>query len=425
MATYSDPSELQYMKGGVIDSNSQFYYKDLTSFNYEHRIKLDPEGETRMDIRNQIPPHHLSQAIIKELPQDNNLDAFEKADIQSEFTKQYSLHKYQQLLQREKDIGEIVSGNFKVIRDDIQKEKDDLKETLTRIVRDTLIFSKNNNPINSMLPNHISDLITKIKSDQHINVSISSLNMSSISKGTTKSIKKYESHPFLKSLGLDLNNLNLNNINIDVEKAYKSVKSWNTIRKDAHEVIKYLVVNEIMGVEEKRASQKVGRLNTKIKVYKTKKRESQIKYQKEQEEGLQADALKPRRMKIKEIKPDDKPKERPRSTIKPRTAPSITAPSTNSPPIKEIRVSERLLRDQRTKSKKKKNVPKEKVRYQYNSYKHVDKILNFIKQSDELSGNPAVLNHFLNIKNKKKMDALTHKLLMKNKLEVANDSFKN
>lgn len=407
MSAYPYPSELQYMKGGFIDSNSQFFYKDLTSFNYDHRIKLDPDKETKMDIRNQIPVHHLSQSIIKELPETNDLNAFEKADTQSEFTKQCSLHRYQLLLQKEKDIAAIVKTNFKAIKDSIQKEKDELKQSLTKIIRDTLVFSKNNNPMNSMLPNHISEIITKIKTDKNINISISSLNISSISKGSkasTKSIKKYESHSFLKSLGLDFKHLTHDNINIDIEKAYEYVKSWNTTRKDVNDVIKYLVVNEIMSVEEKKASKKVERLNKKIKKYKEKKKENHMKYKKELEEAMKADDLVKPRMTIKQLKLEKRSK----SGLKPSTAPMK----------KETKISERLLRNPKSKLRRKKDEPKEKVRYQYNAYQHVDKILNFISNSDELSDNPAVCKHFLNIKNKKRMDDLTQKLIMKNRLEV-------
>ena len=43
-------------------SNSLRHYRNISSFNYEHSIRLNPLGETKtMDIRNQFPlsPHRL------------------------------------------------------------------------------------------------------------------------------------------------------------------------------------------------------------------------------------------------------------------------------------------------------------------------------------------------------------------------------
>ena len=76
MASLNGPSDLQYLKDCNIQSNSKIVYKDITSNNYENRIKLDPENETKMDIRNYIPLNHLSQTIIKEYPEEIN--AFDK-----------------------------------------------------------------------------------------------------------------------------------------------------------------------------------------------------------------------------------------------------------------------------------------------------------------------------------------------------------
>ena len=47
-------------------SNSQSHYQDIIPYNYEHRIRLNPSGEsTTMDIRNHIPIFHINKTIIK------------------------------------------------------------------------------------------------------------------------------------------------------------------------------------------------------------------------------------------------------------------------------------------------------------------------------------------------------------------------
>ena len=47
-------------------SNSQKHYKDISNYNYDHRIKLNPTGEYKtMDIRSQIPTNHIHDSCIK------------------------------------------------------------------------------------------------------------------------------------------------------------------------------------------------------------------------------------------------------------------------------------------------------------------------------------------------------------------------
>ena len=131
-----------------------------------------------------------------------------------------------------------------------------------------------------MLPNSITGMITKIKEDKGLNISVNSLNISQMSKNSSRSVKKYESNAFLKALGIDLLNLSPDNIKIDIDQAYNFILNWKTDR-NIREVIRYKVVNEIMSVEEKRASQRVEKLNKKIAVYKHKKKEQGMKLKKE------------------------------------------------------------------------------------------------------------------------------------------------
>ena len=68
-------------------SNSQVHYKDISSFDYEHRIRLNPSGEAKtMDIRNQIPVSHIRDSFVKSelsCPKNNNqATAYEKAEIE-------------------------------------------------------------------------------------------------------------------------------------------------------------------------------------------------------------------------------------------------------------------------------------------------------------------------------------------------------
>ena len=390
------PSDLQYMLGGKANSNSKFFYKDITSNNYEDRIKLDPVSEPKMDIRNQIPVHHLTQAVVKEFP--DGIDAFEKADYEAEITKQVSLQKYQTLLQKEKDIGELVSKRFKKIRDDFHSEKDKLREELTNLIKDALKFSKKNNPMISMLP----------KALDHVNTSFNVSDVS-LSRVSTRSVKKYESNLFLKELGIDLQNLSPDNIKIDIDKAYEFIKHWRTDR-NINEVLRYKVVNEIMSVEEKRASQKVEKLNIKLKEYKHKKKENE-KMKKELEEA----------MKKEEDKKDPKLKMKMKMLKSVQNHKKFEDKDAKGPKV-EVKKTYTGEKGPRRRRKKKEEVNKPKTKVNLNSYEHVDKVLSFIRQSDNLSENPNVCKHFLNIKYNKKMDDLTKKMLAKNKLESVIDT---
>ena len=396
------PTELNYMKNPYINSNSHFHYKDITSNNYEFRIKLDPENETKMDLRDQIPIHHLTQTIVKEFPNEKELNAFEKADIESDITKQVSNHKYQVLLQKEKNLTNICNEKNNQIKKELNETKERIKNELTKIIHDTLIYSQKNGPMASMLPNSINEIISKIKEDKAMNISISSIG--SVSRNSNSSIKRYESNEFLKMLGIDLTNLNPHNIKIDINKAWNFIMSWKTDRK-IEEVIRYKVVNEIMSVAEKKATEKVAKLNQKIHLYKEKKRkEEELKKLSEESD----DKIKQIRQKMRNSvsgKKDFKKLAKEKNKIfgKPQTA-------------QQLREESKKKSQMRKKSKMEEQKPLKQV-IKLNSYRHVDKILDFIDSSESLSKNLPIYNHFTNIKYKKKMDEMNRRILNKNRIE--------
>ena len=58
-----------------------------------------------------------------------------------------------------------------------------MKEKLTRIINDALLFSKKNNPVKSMLPENINEIVEKFrKQSNEVNMS---LNISNLSKITS------------------------------------------------------------------------------------------------------------------------------------------------------------------------------------------------------------------------------------------------
>ena len=253
-----------------------------------------------MELRNNKPINQIKDLVIKEFP-EKQLSAFEKADLESEIQKQIKIQKYNQLIQKEQDLNKIINKRNKQIKEAFSKEKEELKNQLINIIRNALTFSKRNNPIFSMLP---EEIMSEIEKKRDLNQSsFSLLNTSNFSMMSNVKKNKYESNAFLKSLGLDLENLNANNINIQIDKAYEFVKNWK-VDRNINEIIRMKVVNQIMNVKEKRALQKMEKIKEKLKQIKESKRRNDIMKKKEQEKAkkLLEDSLSPSQKAQKKMK---------------------------------------------------------------------------------------------------------------------------
>ena len=284
------PNETQYCsKGDPFISNAQFRYKDITSFNYKNRIKLNPENEPNLFLPANTASHHFKQNIVREHPHNYNKNAFSDADIQTEVTDKHNKDKKNIFLQKDKFFNKIITDRNTKIQSKIDEEKNYLKTELTRIIKDALIFCRKNHIMTSMLPNNLSEIISKAKEDtKTLNLSMSSVNLTQTTRKSTRSSQKYESNAFLRALGIDLTNLHPDNININADKAYEFVKKWKHDR-DVNQVLRYKVINEIMSIEEKRTSKKVEMLNQQLKIIKDKKREEKQRQKNLREEALRSE----------------------------------------------------------------------------------------------------------------------------------------
>ena len=92
---------------------------------------------------------------------------------------------------------------------------------------------------------------------------------------------------FLSLIGVDVENMTYNHININIDKAWKFIKKLAKGR-NIEEILRYKVVNSIMSMTEKKASEKARRIYEKLEIYKNymnkKKEEERKKKQKEEEE---------------------------------------------------------------------------------------------------------------------------------------------
>ena len=402
-------------------SNSQNHYKNISDYNYEHRIKLDPEGESKtLDTRYQFPLNHVQNKLIKSdyLTQRkfnkniNNKSAFEKADIQSKINLYTKKQKYQTLLKKDKNIENLCYIKNKEIKSQLDNRKIKLKNELTRIINDALLFSKKNNPVKSMLPSNINEIVENFKKqNKEVNVSLNVTNLSKISNLGDSKPKKNE---FLSLLGVDLENLTVDHVNIDIDKAWNFVLKWSKGR-NIEDILRIKVVNAIMGLTEKKASEKARSIYEKMEIYK--------KYleQKENEE-------KKKKQKEEEEKYEYLRKNNPNELIKQRMMKSLSQPrlfDLDEDKNKNKNKNLKKIQSLKNKIKKKKMHKSESATFttdykniiRYNSYKDVNEIINFINNSKKDSQSKVCKPHFMNIKMTKNMDSNLQKMIELNQIK--------
>jgi hypothetical protein len=116
------PIEKNSLKKDIFSSfrsNSYNHYKNISNYNYEHRIKLNPLGEGKsMDIRQQVPLSHIHDYFIKSNYKKNKdyKNAYERADIQSKINYHLKKQKHQNLLNKEKFINKTCQNKNKELK---------------------------------------------------------------------------------------------------------------------------------------------------------------------------------------------------------------------------------------------------------------------------------------------------------------------
>ncbi len=428
-------TDLQYLPKASVNSNSNFFYKDNTTIN--DRIDLKHNPEYSFQIRHHIMNHLRPHLAVKENPHSclevntNNIrtskniynsndtyNAFDKAITESYKTDKILKEKHKILEDKRTQISTMVNDRNKLSKERMEVEKQNLKEVLTRIIKDTLKFSKECTPMISMMPTKLTQTIGQIKQDRRgvLNISSGSLNLSLRSNTSNTSAKKYESNAFLKALGLDLNNLNPNNINIDIDKAFDFIQNWKVKNDDIAQVIRFKVVNEIMNVEERRSVQKIKKINSKINFYLERKKQSKINNAIKKDDSASISSIDKgsfldTQRKFNNSKFERKTKSSSK-TKGSRRGSRLTSPNVKatSPSIGKNRFRKNEMYQKKDKNKNKK--------VKLNAYKHVDKVLGYINNSENLRDNEKLVEHFSNIKYNKYCDIMTKKLMKKNEIKT-------
>ena len=410
------PKEVNTQKRDIFKffrSNSQNHYRNISDYNYNHRIKLNPSGEVNtMDIREQFPISHLENSLIKSdylsEKHSNKNSAFDNADIQSKITLQVKKQKYQTLLEKNKKLENLCKIKNNEIKSDLEKRKIKLKEKLTRIINDALLFSKKNNPVKSMLPENINEIVEKFrKQSNEVNMSLNISNLSkitSIGKGS-----KQTKNEFLSMLGVDLENLAVDNVKVDINKAWDFILKISKGKK-VEDILRFKVVNAIMSLTEQKASEKARKLYEKMEIfkkYKEQQKNEEIKRkQKEEDENYQKMV-----------------KNNPRELIKQRMMKSLSQPQLFNQDENELKKKKNLKKQ----IKKKKMHRSESATFpvsqkkliRLNAYKDVNKIINFIDYSKKESQSKVCKPHFMNIKIRKNADTNIQKMIKNNGIIVS------
>ena len=386
-------------------SNSLLHHTETSNKEYKNRISLSPLGEPKLELRDQIPTYHIRDIILKTnyLNELDAIKAFEKADIESDINAQLKRQKYQLLLEKDLNINNINKNKNNEIKVQFENRKKSLKDQLTTIIKDSLLFAKKNSPVAAMLPPGVNEFFEKMKNETDDNSdnflesskSIRSQSETKFKNTNKKKFIKKKKNEFLSLIGVDVDNLSINNINIDIDKAWDFVLKWAKGR-NVDEILRYKVVNSIMSLTEQKASEKVKKIYQKLELYKEYKRK-----QKREEMRKKKEEEKKRMEELKKMDPTDlirlKMKE---SLSKEKTFPKEGSTLTSRPKMKK-------------RKQKVEEVVKTEV-IKLNAYNDVDEIINFIDKSRKNSQSKFCKDHFNNIRRTKTMDQKMKNLMYKN-----------
>ena len=396
----SQVSDLNTMLNPTSRSNSLFHYKSIANQEYQNRISLDPNGEKKLFLNYQINPGHTFNVFHKAnfLEENKSLRACERADLQTEINTQVKNQKYQVLLEKDLHIKTLCNKKNNEIKNEFDSRKIRLKNKLTQLIKESLIFAKHNSPVGAMLQPEVADFYEKKRLEPDnslISVSYESTKENTHQRSKTeksKKIKKRQKNEFLRLIGVDVENLSLSNINLDIDKAWNYILKWGKGR-NTEEILRVKVVNAIMSLTEQNAAEKVRHIYDKYNIYKQhKERERQEKLRKKREEEEK---------RLEELRKMD-----PREIIRGKIKESLGQAGA----VKKFSHSVKLMR------KKKKKEEKEKKKIKLNSYKDVEKILTIIDKSDKDSKCRLFEKHFNNIRTRKSIDLGMEKAMEKNKI---------
>lgn len=169
-----------------------------------------------------------------------NLSAYEKADIESNIASQLKSKKYQNILQKDKNITYYLTTENSDLKKQINEKKLKLKDELNKIINESLSLSKS---INLSKNYSIDKKLKKNESQNNIR---------------TKNKK------FLEILGINIEfNENQNMINIDIDKAWKYINKLSKGKNNIDDILKQKIVNNVLNLKRENGNKLLIKVNRK------------------------------------------------------------------------------------------------------------------------------------------------------------------
>ena len=210
-------------------------------------------------------------------------------------------------------------------------------------------------------------------------------------------------------MGIDVENLNENNINIDIDKCWDYIVKMAKGRK-IEDILRYKVVNVIMNLVEKKSSEKAKKIYEKLDIYKRymagkKKIENE---RKEMEEEKKEQALK---SNVKEFITQKMYK-----SLSERKNFVTEKPDKNKQIIFGKKIVKKFNKQKRAESARIVAPENKKKFKKLNAYNDVSQIISFIDGSRKNSQSKLCRKHFENIQITKNMDKSLKKMIEKNEI---------
>jgi hypothetical protein len=209
-----------------IYNNSNYQYRKINNHNPNTNPKI-----YNCNPKNIIINQKKASNCITPMRRISKLNAYEKAEIESNITNQLLSKKYQTILQRDKDIKHYLTTENNEIKKDIVQEKIKLKEDLSKLINDTINLSKNI----KVTQGKISSVDNKV-----LKMSNSQLNL------------RQKNIEFLNELGINLEALNGKKTHIiNIDKVWNYINKIKKGKNNIDDILRYKIVNSILNINEK------------------------------------------------------------------------------------------------------------------------------------------------------------------------------
>lgn len=210
-----------------IDDSKLFvpYYSNSKSHSFIHNYKGKKTINSNLNNGKNLKLKIIRRNIY--FPELRSLDAYEKADIESNITKQLKSNNIQNILEKDKKIKYYLTTENNEIKKEINQKKLKLKEDLIKIINDCLSLVKishkykNSSIDNKKLKNNNSQINIRQKNKQ-----------------------------FLDSIGINIEIFKnkKNNVNINIDKAWNYINKISNGKNNIDDILKYKIVNTILNL---------------------------------------------------------------------------------------------------------------------------------------------------------------------------------